>query len=288
MPQELTFSQRYGYEPLPEPMRLEHLSDNLRREIWNEFYDMASTDGYDVSWSLVQDFCMEILDRLKDKVRLPDEYIEHDAVMYELQEVVLKGEFNKVFDFCESVMNHENESMLENINSFAGGVMGLLDEYQAAYRLDMLEQRYQIVPRASKEAGEATQEAVETVCKGGMAGASQYLRDSVTHINDKQYADSIMDSISAVESVARKITGESTLGKAIKPLEKSGLINAHFATILKQMWGYACDFRHGQPDSNSDNAPDVGMDEALFMYGACASFAAYLTNKHRQQQGGSH
>ena len=28
----LTFSQRYGYEPLPEPMRLEELSDDLRRQ----------------------------------------------------------------------------------------------------------------------------------------------------------------------------------------------------------------------------------------------------------------
>ena len=31
----LTFSQRHGYEPLPEPMRLEELSSDLRREIWN-------------------------------------------------------------------------------------------------------------------------------------------------------------------------------------------------------------------------------------------------------------
>ena len=31
-----SFSQRYGYEPLPEPMRLGELSSNLRREIWNE------------------------------------------------------------------------------------------------------------------------------------------------------------------------------------------------------------------------------------------------------------
>ena len=30
-----TFSQRYGYESLPEPMQLEELSDDLRREIWN-------------------------------------------------------------------------------------------------------------------------------------------------------------------------------------------------------------------------------------------------------------
>ena len=29
----LTFSQRHGYEPLPEPMKLEEISDDLRREM---------------------------------------------------------------------------------------------------------------------------------------------------------------------------------------------------------------------------------------------------------------
>ena len=31
-----SFSQRYGYEPLPKPMRLEELSSDLRVEVWNE------------------------------------------------------------------------------------------------------------------------------------------------------------------------------------------------------------------------------------------------------------
>ena len=31
----LTFSQRYGYAPLLDPMQLEDLSDDLRRELWN-------------------------------------------------------------------------------------------------------------------------------------------------------------------------------------------------------------------------------------------------------------
>ena len=34
-----SFSQRHGHEPLPEPMRLEDLSDDLRREIWNAVRD---------------------------------------------------------------------------------------------------------------------------------------------------------------------------------------------------------------------------------------------------------
>ena len=32
-------------------------------------------------------------------------------------------------------------------------------------------------------------------------------------------------------------------------------------------------------------AADVGLNEAIFMFGACASFAAYLTEKHRQAGG---
>ena len=34
-PKHLPFSQRYGYEPRPEPMRLEVISDDLRRELCN-------------------------------------------------------------------------------------------------------------------------------------------------------------------------------------------------------------------------------------------------------------
>ena len=33
---DLSFSQRHGYEDLPKAMRLEELSNDLRREIWNE------------------------------------------------------------------------------------------------------------------------------------------------------------------------------------------------------------------------------------------------------------
>ena len=31
-------------------------------------------------------------------------------------------------------------------------------------------------------------------------------------------------------------------------------------------------------------SPDVDLDEAMFMFGACASFAAYLVNKHRKAE----
>ena len=54
---------------------------------------------------------------------------------------------------------------------------------------------------------------------------------------------------------------------------------------FSQRHGYTYDeqgIRHALTDQA---AADVGLDEAMFMFGACASFAAYLTNKHRQVGG---
>ena len=42
----LTFSQRQGYEPLPELMKLEELSLDLRREIWNAVKEILFNKKY--------------------------------------------------------------------------------------------------------------------------------------------------------------------------------------------------------------------------------------------------
>ena len=59
-----------------------------------------------------------------------------------------------------------------------------------------------------------------------MVGAAEHLRQATEHINEQKYADSIADSINAVESVARKIDpkASNTLGQALDSLEKGGLL----------------------------------------------------------------
>ena len=222
MARNLTFSQRNGYEPLPEPMCLEHLSQELRVEIWDDLLSLCrSLLLYESDFMPpYKEYFVYVLGRLDKRPR--DEIGSSPAdILGNFKSIVMRKEFNKVFDFIELIVNG-NQSVERFTNNFAQSVKYFLEEHQAAYQLDTSERPYRIVPRASKEAGEATQKAVETVRKGGMVGASTHLRDAVTHINDKQYADSIADSISAVESVARKIVPEaSTLGQALKSLEKS-------------------------------------------------------------------
>ena len=121
-----------------------------------------------------------------------------------------------------------------------------------------------------------------------MEGANTHLRQAVTHINARQFADSITDSIHAVESVARTIDPKAkTLGPALDSLQRSDVLkHPALKEAFSKLYGYTNDeqgIRHAMLDKDS---PDVDQDEAMFMFGACASFAAYLVNKHRKAQQG--
>ena len=123
--------------------------------------------------------------------------------------------------------------------------------------------------------------------KGGVTGASVHLRLAAEHINMQQYAASVRDSIHAVESVARLIAPNNAgkLSIALNSLEQTGLLkHAALKQAFSKLYGYTNDeqgIRHPLLDKDS---AEVGLDEAMFMFGACASFAAYLVNKRRQME----
>ena len=78
-----------------------------------------------------------------------------------------------------------------------------------------------------------------------------------------------------------------TLGPALDSLERAGLLNHRaLKNAFDNLYGYTSDEQGVRHALLERDAADVGLDEAIFMYGACASFAAYLVNKH-QKAGGS-
>ncbi|MDE0527410.1 MAG: hypothetical protein OXH85_01730 [Truepera sp.] len=283
----LTFSQRYGYEPLPEPMRLEELSNDLRREIWNAVRELllgksvhGRVHGRDFSYAgkkFIERVLGQFLKRPEDRIST-----EYAGVMNGIRKWVLEGVFNSTLDLVQIMVNDRDTT-----KDFVKRAKSLFDQHAAAYWLDMSGQPYQFFPRGSKEQGEATQQAIETLRESNMDGAATHLRHATEHINAQRYANSIVDSIHAVESVARMIDPEASnkLGSALNSLEKAGLLkHTALKEAFKKLYGYTSDeqgIRHALLDRDSS---DVGLDEAMFMFGACASFASYLVNKHRQAE----
>ena len=207
----------------------------------------------------------------------------YTLVVEYMESIMMGHDFNQVLDFIEIII--EENVIPNNVGLKIGE---LFEKHEAAYRLDFSSTPYRFVPSASIEQSESTQHALQTLHEGNMDGATTHLRQAAEHINACQYADAITDCILAVESVARIIDPQSsaTLGPALHSLEQTGVLNH---PVLKQaflkLYGYTNDeqgLRHALLDQD---AADVGLSEAMFMFGACASFAAYLAQKHQQAGG---
>ena len=256
--EHLTFSQRYGYELLPAPMRLEELSADLRREIWNRmreflsaFRDKDLTGRYRFKGTEIKGFIEYVLGTL---LKLPQDEIQtdHDNGMSQFKEIIERAEFNTVLDLIEIVansnsptgvtvtgntivLNQYSKEFIIHRNEFILAISNQFNQHAAPYWLDISQSPCRFFPRSSREQGEATQQAIEMLRESGMEGATTHLRQAAACINAQQYGDSIADSIHAVEAVACKIDlTSSTLGKALKVLEKKGLLaNEQLKTALE-------------------------------------------------------
>ena len=72
---------------------------------------------------------------------------------------------------------------------------------------------------------------------------------------------------------------EKTLKPALASLEKRGALHPALKEAFGTLYGYTSNeqgIRHSLLHRSDAN---VGMDEAVFMLGACASFASYLWRK---------
>lgn len=281
----LLFSQRHGHTELPAPMRLEEISVDLRREIWNvtreilmSMEDPSMPIGGTYFDSKGYRFVERVLGRFS---RTPEDEVrtEYSEALDRFKTLILDGPFHAVLDLVEII------SDVEESGSFRDRVAECFERQGAAYRLDVSRAPFQFVPRSSEAQGNATREAIETIRKGGMDGPDTHLRRAVEHLNARRYADSVRESIHAVESVARMVApkAEKTLGPALKSLESAGVIrHSALREAFSRLYGYTNDeegIRHPLLDKDS---PDVDLDEAMFMFSACASFAAYLASKHRK------
>lgn len=294
---KLTFSQREGEVPLPEPMRLEHVPQRFRQLVWQVIDGEIRESSYDyygpnyhyddyrrVSFSIeqhlgsiVRSYKFDVLDTLHDEI---EEYGPIESANF-FKELITGGNYHKVLTLIEFVLRHQYCS--KNLRK---ALIAVFDNAPVAYFVKKVTGCFTIMPRMSKESGEATQQAIQAIQNADMRGASTHLRQAAEHINAQQFADSIVDSIHAVESVARMIDPKAkrTLGPALDSLERAKLLHPAIKEAFSKLYGYTSDeqgIRHALLNKDS---PDVDLDEAMFMFGACASFAAYLVNKQHKMQ----
>jgi len=270
-----TFSQRHGYSPVEKAFQRESIDSALRTKLWN-ILKVAIWDRYD---RRNPEYCelskrIDLLTRRlwfnffnRDLDRLPDLYEDYgNKGAYDvLKEYFLKFQWFEVYDFLEEVANDQSDLISDDVREW---INKTLEEHNSAYRF------------VGTEIAEITDkneiEAIETAMKHADAPVRAHIDAALRMLSDKDvpdYRNSVKESISAVESACRLVTGNTsaTLGDALKRVED---LHPAMSRAFSQLYGYTNDasgIRHSLTDE-----PTITYADAKFMLVACSAFVSYL------------
>jgi hypothetical protein len=154
---------------------------------------------------------------------------------------------------------------------------GALTNCRAAYRV--LDDGETIVPIASEAEHQTLVRAFADLEKSEFSGAREHLRKAAEELTAGRNADSIRESVQAVESVARSIIGKPSLSDALAEIEKTHKLHGALKKGFGSLYGFTSDEQGIRHPLIEKGAPDVDETDAIFMLGACAAFVSYLINR---------
>ena len=194
-----------------------------------------------------------------------------------LKQIFEAGDYVAVFDFLQWLLRLKQRSITgDKLNR-------ILEDCRSPSRV--LDDGETIVPIASEEEGRTLERAFSDLGASKLSGAREHLRKAAKDLTAGHNADSIRESIQAVEAVARSIAGTSSLSDALAEIEKSHKIHGAMKKGFLALYGFTSDeqgIRHPLLDKN---AAQVEETDALFMIGACAAFVSYVINRTREGDG---
>ena len=176
---KLTFGQREGVEPLPEPLALGEVSQQLRALLWQAFYESlleyrdynrASGNSYiGGPWrKILYDLHVKVCFQMADDFS-PDFSFQRDIV----RGICTNSGYVDLFNFIEFVLrNHDR------VPGFDLYIASALKNARAAYTLIDGDT---IVPISTREEGAVIQRAFADLAETELNGARKHLKDAGRH-----------------------------------------------------------------------------------------------------------
>jgi len=268
----MKFSERMGFKKVSDILQVGDVSVALKNSIWN-FLDDKIWSRSDFRFSDRDDGGYgDAVSRLiwSDYFKEPADTRKWHGyeIVKQIRDWFFGAVWYEIYDFVEFMFAFLGPLAESEIN-------GLLERELAGYRcLNGV-----FVQVTSEVELDSIQKALNS---SAYAGVEAHLESALDHLSRKQnpdYRNSIKEAISAVESMARELTGndKATLGDALSKMEKEGKFHPALRKALSSLYGYTSDadgIRHAMLDE-----PNVTGDDAKFMLVACSAFVNYMKGK---------
>jgi len=266
-----TFSQRKGIKPVSSHLQVESMDENLRNSIWNVLDVVAwGAPGFmgDVNrYGRIVVFSQQLWANF---YKLPiDRRPTHPAVLLEyIRDTYFGYSWNEVYDFLQFIIQPElalPKTLPKYLNE-------IFERESAGYR---------IVANVIVDvtAGEEVAMLEEAIRDTAFSPISNHLRRALELLADRtnpDYRNSIKESVSAVESIAKIAANDptATLGSALRALEKNGKMHQALRDGFLKLYGYTNDadgIRHAMMEESTLTSAD-----AKYFLMSCTAFTNYL------------
>ena len=292
----LTFSQREGKAPLTESLQVGKLSKKFKNRVWFfielDLRDCTATASYilsnvahnagELNRNRAGNFWkMFLLNYHADVLEIPHDEIdmkEVNEIKKWMKEIIFEKESHEALTLLEYMLRVP--FIPEELANFIEISFEL-----TPYFIDRSDGIVTIIPSTSEEAKESVKKSLDNINQSELTGAKSHLRKAIQELNARNFSDSMRESIHAVASAARQIDPKASkdLGPALDSLEKHRILkHPALKEAFKKLYGYTSDEKGIRKPLVEKESADVGIDEAMFMYGACVAFVDYLASKQRR------
>lgn len=276
------FSHRKGIEPLIGAVQIDSVDSSLRNGLWSGlclfYWDRVGKTSFmrDVTYHYPKDITMLINQIWLNHFKKPIDELSSDWAHTRLiiKKYFYNCEWYHVYNFIEFVVNicpdeDANESFINFCNN-------ILERDNSAYRFVDTK----ISQITSEEEIAEIEEAITST--EPLAPVNSHLKSSLSLLSDRtspDYRNSIKESISAVESLCKLITGDTkaTLGPCLKAIEKKVELHGALKSAFSSIYGYTSDaggIRHALLEEEN-----LDFEDAKFMLVSCSAFINYLIVK---------
>jgi hypothetical protein len=277
----MRFSERIGKRPKKVDIQVESLDDDLRNSLWNIITLFVTEPmNYD-SWVSESPFktffdklwfshFVEPIDKIPGST---------ERLTQELRRRFYEWDYLDVYDLINFMAQQEYPPF--NKEEFIESCNVVLKRELSGYRFI----HDSLTPIINDQEILEVEKAISDSVDNNLIGVHIHLTDALHKLSDRKKPDfrnSIKESISAVESLCQKITGDDSaeLGKALKKIGDKITIHAALQQGFIKIYGWTSDsdgIRHAMMDE-----PNLDQEDALYMLVSCSSFINYLIRKSQK------
>lgn len=255
----MRFSERKGYKEVLKVIQTEEINDELRNMLWSCIFERIKYANDNFRYPYWLNYLKKPIDEIPSPIELT----------HEIKNIIADSPWFEVYDLLEFILNNLNDNSLNKLintvleNELSGYrfVNGIFTDITNQQEIEMLE---------------------DALTDKDFPNVKVHLQRALELLSDRKspdYRNSIKESISAVESIAKEIAQKpkAELGEALKEIEKNGELHGALKQGFLKLYGYTSDangIRHSLMEE-----PNLTADDAKFFLLVCTSFVNYLKTK---------